>query len=64
MSCSLKACGITESGRVPSREGVILNFVHLVLFDYRDLLKRHNSSTVGFLKLLSTCLGNFCKLNK
>ena len=44
----LFSCGITDSGRVPSREGDIQNLVLL-----NGLSKFAQNFTVGFLKLLS-----------
>ena len=48
----LYSCGITDSGRVPSREGNIQNVALLILL--YGLLKFAQNFTVGFLKLLST----------
>ena len=48
----LFSCGITDSGRVPSREGDIQNFA--LLFLLNGLSKFAQNVTVGYLKLLST----------
>ena len=44
----LFSCDITDSGRVPSREGDIQNFALLVLLN--ELSKFAQDFTVGFLK--------------
>ena len=48
----LFSCGISDSGRVPSREGGIQNFISLVLLN--GLSKFAQNFIVRFLKLLST----------
>ena len=48
----LFSCDITDSGRVPAREGDIQNFVQFVLLN--GLSKFAQNFTVGFLKVLST----------